>query len=373
MKTIPLLVAGLLFVSGCSTTCTDPPSPPTAPTGARKVAVLISTEYAESMDNIYDADAWYDLVHTYCMLRRNGFTDENIWVLYAYGKDGFYHRRSSCSTPKPANYPPATSGPEVYYQQPFCEGLHDPDGAALSVKKAITDIPTVVGKGSDVEEDGELRLERFFRCLEKGCNPNFEFGLECGTHPYIHPLTANDFLYVWWRGHGVPFEPTGGKRTTILSLTGGKEISAETLVDWIASTSAKRSVLAMESCHSGCTKDVMTAIATSGVLLASSACSETSNKSYKFDVYHGVWSFWLAGSLQGSLPNGYSNELGPPEDPITIGLSAGGPIEFTFDEAAKATTTLFPSQNPKKADQEGFAGATKMDNPDPTIPVSNIQ
>ncbi len=124
------LVVGVLLGSGCRSTCTNPPPPPSAPTEGRKVAVLISTEYAEIMTNIYDADAWYDLVHTYCMLRANGFTDKNIWVLYAYGKDGFYRRRWFCSKPKPANYLPATSGPEVYFQQPFCQGLEDPDSRA---------------------------------------------------------------------------------------------------------------------------------------------------------------------------------------------------------------------------------------------------
>ena len=66
----------------------DGPQTPTETTTS-KIAVLISTEFAESGATIYDADAWYDTVHTYCMLRANGFTDENIWVLYGYGDDGF--------------------------------------------------------------------------------------------------------------------------------------------------------------------------------------------------------------------------------------------------------------------------------------------
>lgn len=367
-----LLVAGALFVSGCRSTCPDPPPPLPAPTEARKVAVLISTEYAESMKTMFDADAWYDLVQTYCMLRSNGFTDDNIWVLYAYGTDGFYKRRWSCSKPKPANYPPATSGPEVYYQRPFCEGLFDPDGKALKVQHAITDIPIVVGKGSDVEKNGELRLARFFRCMSEGCDPNAEFGFECEILPYVHPLTGDDFLFVWWRGHGVPEEPTFGKRTTIFSLTGGNEISSEVLVEWIASTSAKRSVLAVETCHSGCIEDVMTKIADHSVLLASSDCHQESNHSYQPDVFHGVWSFWVAGSLQGTLPNGVLDQVGPPGNSISIGLSKGGPIDFAFDQAARATKKLVGSQDPKKVDKKGVAGDTKMNRPDPTIAVAGI-
>jgi hypothetical protein len=373
-----LIVAGVLFISGCRSTCTDPqPAPPDSGT-ARKVAVLISTEYAESMDNIYDADAWYDLVHTYCMLRANGFTDDNIWVLYAYGEDGFYRRRSSCSKPKPADFPPATDGPEVYYQQPFCQGLTDPAGGSLSVDRKITDIPLVLGRGSDLEKNGELRLERFFRCLESGCDPNVEFGFECKTLPYIQRLTRDDFLFVWWRGHGVRVEPTQGETSTVFSLTGGREISSETLVGWLANTEAKRCVLSVESCHSGCTKDVLlaaenAAIASRSVLLASSSCLKKSNRSYEPDVYHGVWSYWVAGSLQGWLPNGVSNVLGPTGNQITIGLVKGGPIYSTFDEAAKATEFLLPSQNPEKADKNDLAKKTEMDNPDPAGAVGSIQ
>ena len=376
-----LVVAGVLFISGCRTTCTDPQPAPQNSGTARKVAVLISTEYAENMQDIYDADAWYDLVHTYCMLRANGFTDDNIWVLYAYGKDGFYRRRWSCSKPKPADYPPATDGPEVYYQQPFCKGLTDPEnpaGGSLSVEHEITDIPLVVGKGSDLEKTGELRLDRFFRCLQEGCDPNVEFGLECETLPYIQKLTKDDFLFVWWRSHGVRVEPTPGETSTVFTLTGGREISSETLVGWLEDTKFKRCVLSVESCHSGCTKDVLVAaenteIANRSVLLASSSCLQDSNRGYEPDVFHGVWSYWVAGSLQGWLPNGVSNELGPPEDPITIGLAKGGPIEFTFDEAAKATTFLVAAQDPVKADDSEIADQIKMDDPDPAGAVVDIQ
>lgn len=52
----------------------------------RKFAVLISTGRTLADDTWYHSEYWYDLVLTYRMLIENGFTHEQIYVLYGDGR-----------------------------------------------------------------------------------------------------------------------------------------------------------------------------------------------------------------------------------------------------------------------------------------------
>ncbi len=272
----------------------------------RKAAVLIASEWTEVDVDEFRMAYWYDTVLAYCALRKQGFTDDEIYVLYGDGMDGVA---------------PSTTGPSAYYSLPnYCL---DPD-----LKTKITDYPMSV----PVEEgepayaactlyDGEWRCapKTIFDCLATGCaEPRKKFHcLTCPTDA-IRALDENDFLVVWWRGHA-SVEP--GSPSLLELNVGVNWISEEKLGAWLGRIRAKRRVLVLEACQSGCVGDpspyqrAPIRDAKSTVFVLSCDCGEESEIMDTHDVNHAVFSFWLAGTVFGALPPGSQNPPNPPPPP----------------------------------------------------------
>jgi len=54
---------------------------------AKKYAVLISAGETTEDDAMFNSEFWYDLVLTYRMLIDNGYSHEDVWVLYGDGRE----------------------------------------------------------------------------------------------------------------------------------------------------------------------------------------------------------------------------------------------------------------------------------------------
>ena len=318
----------------------------------RKVAVLVSAEYAESNVVLYDADFWYDTVLTYCALKENGFADKDIYVLYGHGEDGFYLPDGG-TQPSGAPALAANGTGEDYYMPPYCAGAVGDRGV-----RPITDFPMIYpATGTGKKKDGTAsRPRELLECLANGC---WAFTSAYGT---IKPLGKRDFLYVWWKGHG--YRPMSAPDSVSFTLPGLTSVTADEVVGWLAQVRAGRRVLVLETCHSGCLGTAIDTVDPPSILFASAGCGEISSNSYrpKGDVPHGVWTYWIDCNLQGKMPN---PPIVPWETGMSNALSVGKPLDHVFDQSAKAVGRFIPSQTPLKKDECELAPRTTIHGPDP--------
>jgi hypothetical protein len=325
----------------------DTPDPP------RKAAVLVSAEYADS-GLLYNAEFWYDTVLTYCALRQNGFADEDIYVLYGEGEDGFYLPDGD-TQPAGASAFTTSDTSKHYYMPPYCA-----DAVGAGTAAPITDFPMIYPATGTGKNGTASRPRDLLECLANGCATATS---EYGT---IEPLEKRDFLYVWWKGHGIT--STSDPRSVSFRLPRLTSVTAGEVVGWLAKVRAGRRVLVLETCHSGCIGNTINTVDPPGILLASAECEETSNNSYEpvGDVPHGVWTYWIDCSLQGQMPN-------PPPDnrvklpdgtTMLVGLSLGDPLDQVFDQSA-TLVNKFATQTPLKKDECELAPHTTIDDADP--------
>jgi hypothetical protein len=352
--------------------------------------VLIATEQAEfpSLEN--NSEFWQDTVLMYCMLRENGFEDQDIYVLYGDGDDEY-------AGMAPATY--QSSGvlpPADYYLLPqYC------GSAGLNSK--ITDFPVTLPleKDSKTAKDGlgcyqdgatgkwycrwpacfidddsgewKCRPKDIFDCLAHGCpEPRKKFECPtCSAEP-IPALTANDFLFVWWKGHA---EASGGDEETFRILLSGNEVAPETMSEWLSDVPAVHRAFVVETCKSGCLKSLPDDLfgAAEGcdpIVLASCACDELSwsadGWTFEADHLHGPWSFWVASTLRKELPQGF---LIDGRAPTGIQHYPGGPLALTFGAAEQATTWQVSGQSPVLKDPQCLASETRIDVRDPSAEI----
>jgi hypothetical protein len=110
--------------------------------------------------------------------------------------------------------------------------------------------------------------------------------------------------------------------------------------------------------------------------MASSGCNESSTRDHRFDVIHAVWSYLLAGALQGSFPNTETNEIGlPDKSTMKVLLNLGGPAGAAFAQSSAATIALteahadYKPQHPEIADDGGLAAHLRLDEAAPPGPA----
>ena len=342
-------------------------SPTTVP---RKVAVLIAGEYARSSEFRYNSGFWFDTVMMYCMLRENGYADEDIYVLYGHGQDGFYYpadpvptQTGPTPTPTPTPDQSATPSPELYYEPPFCHT----SAPASGTWGKITDFPMTYSSDRDIGGNGRCRPQELFECLEKGC---FAGGLKSNRYHgvNIEKLDANDFLFVWWRGHGsVDDDP----ETFTMSLPFGASILGTDVIKWVQAIPAASRLLVFETCRSGCMTKIIKSKDPPTVVLAAARCNEFADADYEPDVLHGVWSYWVAGTLGGFLPNDASTTIKNEEAGTehAVHLSRGGPVAVSYSESRQATEFLEEEQHPAIADKQSMAKSMMIsveESPTPT-------
>jgi hypothetical protein len=310
---------------------------------ARKVAVLIAAEYSTA-PLPGNEEFWYDTVLTYCMLRQNGFTDENIYVLYGFGKDGFYtiSQQETSEVVTSEFLDEGDLEPVDYYLQPYCGGLDLNSGIGpLWVNTAITDFSMAFPNQVFGCTGGICRPEQIFECLAVGCDPRTVFDAPAYSADKIDELSTDDFLFVWWKGHGQE-TGSGADIQHTLSL-GGYTVTPEQVNGWLKQIGAGQKLLVFETCHSGCLIDDLGPVQPNEqkmVFVASSDCGEESTRTIQHEsgIRHGVWSYWIAGTLQGKLPPFGVNPIYPDSgEPLTVQLSRGGPFSANYTWSEKAT------------------------------------
>ena len=182
--------------------------------GCTKYAVLVSTGNTTADDTLYHSEYWYDLFLQYQALREDGFRDENIYVLYGNGTD-------------------------------FASGYADYN--AMSVYgQTITDLAV-----------NKVNIKKVIDDLSAN-------------------MWSNDYLYVWWMGHGGGSGPGACNLTMYISTT-GETVTDTELTNYLNGIPSyrKRSVAVM-TCHSGGMVDNLNTTGNRTVVLTSSSCPQSS-------------------------------------------------------------------------------------------------
>lgn len=196
---------------------------------------------------MYHSEYWYDLFLMYRMLIENGFTHDNIYVLYGEGAD-FNSAHPEYNTA--AQFP----------------------GVAQ-----ITDYP-----------NHEHDVQNIFSWLAAG---NATEG--------IPALTDNDFLFVWWMGHG---KPVGPCQVDLKIENTGEFIHDSTFANYVDVIThyLKRAFFFM-TCFSGGMMDNLQGAKT--VVETAAPCTTTSD-SDTFDVVHAEFTYHAACALRRVTPTG---------------------------------------------------------------------
>ncbi|OQY99027.1 MAG: hypothetical protein B6D35_10545 [Candidatus Brocadia sp. UTAMX2] len=205
------------------------PPPVLSPASEYKHAVLICAGVTNADRQRYNSAYWYDLMSQYLMLRERGFNDENIHVLYGYDGEDYY------------------------------PGLLDYNSAHLFGKK-ITDMAI-----------SKANIESVFQALG---------GKRSDVNCVSRALTDEDYLYIWWMGHGGS-DPGTCNLYLPISVT-GEEFTDVELSNCINQVSHyKKRVVAVMTCFSsGILDDMINEKGVNTVTLASSSCDE-----YSYDIW----------------------------------------------------------------------------------------
>jgi len=272
--------------------------------------VLIAAEYSDA-PVVNNAEFWYDTVLMYCMLRANGFGDEDIFVLYGGGNDGFFV--------------PLDSLEEEEEIESFANNYHGPYCEDQDITGPIVDFPITVKDPPEREDrtqsnaediacrtnnDGSTwfcRPREIFRCLAEGCDSSeTEEALGCSDCSEIEAMNSSDYLFVWWKGHGTGYSIDKGGFSFHL---GSDQVGPDLFRSWLRDIPSNHKLIVVEACHSGLLKglfddrDVEQEQARSEVVVASCQANESSWATKLHGTWNGVFSFWMAGTLRDKLPS----------------------------------------------------------------------
>lgn len=362
------LLVGTLSILNC---CLLPP---------RKVAVLIAAEQSEVGCTPNNAEFWNDTVLMYCMLRENGFTDDDIYVLYGdseggylvndtecAGKDLSYYRSPYCGkwAAKIPDYPMTMADPTPSTQAALAGPAQTGQSAATC---AENDCYATGYPKTPACEGCRCPARQIFECLGKGCaHPAETFNCQDCNDKRIRRLRKCDYLFVWWKGHGLAGEsPPESYRFELVEDVDPESISAS--METIATP--HRGVVA-ETCNSGCLASLRPDLfgvpgGPHPVILASSECTQTSWLRWRYDDQghlHGPWSLWTSSALTGCLPPFAQNDSGHPAN--EFGLRLGDTLDQVFAKARTGTKSQGFDQAPTLKDCSGAAPQTRIDAGDP--------
>ena len=255
--------------------------------GCAKYAVLISTGNTTADDTLYHSEYWYDLFLNYQALREDGFKDEDIYVLYGYGSD-------------------------------FATHYADYDAMAV-YGHSITDLAVNKANIRSVFDDLSTKM------------------------------SSDDYLYVWWMGHGGGSGPGACNLAMSISTTGETVTDAELTgyLNGIASYS-KRNVAVM-TCHSGGLVDNLNTAGTNTVVLTSSTCAESSYSTTATCNTRGHAEFNY------TEPNAL-RELDPCANPVASDGDGSGSV--SLQEVHVYNAAKVSSSTPQVGDPDGIAGST---------------
>ena len=264
--------------------------------GCAKHAVLISTGKTVSDDTMYHSEYWYDLFLQYKMLRENGFKDENIYVLYGDGTD---------FNTSYANFDATTQ---------YGHSITD-----MAVNKAnIQTVFNTVGAKVD----------------------------------------SNDYLYVWWLGHGGGSGPGSCNLTMSISTTGETVTNSEftTYINNVTKY-GKRSVATM-TCHSGGILDNLDTTGSKTVILTSSLCAQSSYSYGPAETCNGR----PHAEFNYTLPNALREQ-----DPCSTSVASDNDSNgyVSLSEAHQYNQTTMTKSTPQLGDPDSIAPTTYIKKNEP--------
>jgi len=261
---------------------------------AQKYAVLISANNVTVDDVAYHSVWWYDLFIKYKMLRENGFEDEKIYVLYGKGAD--------------------------------FNTIHGDYNSITQFGHSITDMAV-----------NKANIQSVFNTL----NSN---------------VTSDDYLYVWWMGHG------GGAGPGLCNLTMeishiGEHVTDVEFAGYVNSVTKyeDRSVAVM-TCHAGGMTDNFNTAGNKTVTLTSSTCVESS---YEAPVTcngmnHAEFNYTLSNALRLQNPCGTA---------VASDIDSNGYVSLT--EAHQYNSATMTTSTPQMVDPDGIAATTYIKMIDP--------
>ncbi len=321
MSRVLALSALALFVgvwpSGCCH-CSNPPSPlpgrHIVAKGPGKYAILASVLQTEAEAETAppgqkgNSEFWHDLVLTYCALVDNGYTADNIIVLYGDGHD--------------------TESQIPGYHPPYCDGsakiadLPVNDRDRRIVKDNVCNVVCCVAAGRPAVRSGSA-----CRCAEpgEGATPSFS----CGAHG-LPLLEAGDSLFFWIKGHG----QIDGDETSVWFYDDYGLTDTE-FAGLLKGLAPRRRVFAMETCGSRKWLDTLTG--SGDVIMAAVGGSDPETdgttafeKEYTevataaggtvlFSAWHGRFSYWAASALRRPVvPAATGDANAPPNTPVSV-------------------------------------------------------
>jgi len=256
---------------------------------SKKYAVLISTNEVVSDDMAYHSEWWYDLFINYQMLRDSGFTDDRILVLYGDGTD--------------------------------FNTLHPEYNAMTQFGHAITDMAV-----------SKANIQAVFNTLSS-------------------KVGDNDYLYVWWMGHGGGSGPGSCDLSMSISNTGEHVSDAEFTTYLNAVTKYRKRSVAVMTCHSGGIVDNLDIAGSKTVVLASSTCPQSS-----YDAattcnghFHAEFNYTLPNALRLRNPCG-----------TAIASDGNGNTYVSLAEAHQYNLAAMTTSTPQLGDVDTLAAATEI-------------
>lgn len=261
---------------------------------ANKYAVLVSTGETTADDVMYHSEYWYDLFLQYKMLKQNGFKDEEIYVLYGTGND--------------------FSTIYNYYD------------ATAQFGHSITDMAV-----------NKTNIQNVFNDLK-------------------NKVKKQDYLYVWWMGHG------GGSGAGMCDLsmsiaTTGEHVTDAELANYLNSIAQyrKREVAVM-TCHSGGMVDNFNTASNQTVTHTSSSCTQSSYSitSTCNNRVHAEFNYTFPNALSEQNPCGTS-----------IASDDDGNGYASMSEAHLYNQTTMTTSTPQLGDPDGIAPTTEIKKKEP--------
>lgn len=251
----------------------------------QKYAVLISTNRVTWDDNAYHSEWWYDLFIQYKMLRENGFKDQNIYVLYGEGTDfnTKYHNYNAI---------------KVYGH-------------------TITDSP-----------NHKSDIQNIFSTLST-------------------KVDGDDFLYVWWMGHGGGSGPGMCNLGMSISNTGELVTDVEFATYLNTITSYNKRWVNIMTCHAGGMIDNLSVSGTKTVTFTSSTCKQSSYDGPSCDVFHADFNYDEPSAMR---------EKNPCDTPVGSDSNGNGSVDLK--EAFDHVTINVTTSTPQKADPDNIASST---------------
>lgn len=251
-------------------------------------AILISTNEVSSDNVAYHSEWWYDLFLQYKMLRELGYEDEDIYVLYGNGTD-------------------------------FSTSYTDYNAATV-YGHTITDLSC-----------NKADIQNIFTTLST-------------------KVDENDYLYVWWMGHGNSSYPNICDLTMDISHTGEKVTDIEFTTYLNSITSYGVRWVNIMTCHSGGMIDNLDVSGNKTITFTSSMCDQLSYDGPSCGVLHADFNY--------DEPTAYREE-----DPCgtSVGSDIDGSGSVNGDEAFSYITTNVSTSTPQKADPDGISASKTIE------------